>query len=103
MYQSGPIGLLPHVPRRLRMKSCGSITSQIGFEAALPVLRTPNSMRTTATYPFVADVAAIAGKVLRNEGAIDSGSVRARLKASWGGRDAVAVGSRKGIQTLRLF
>lgn len=69
----------------------------------VPDLRPVHLIALMATYPFFGDLAAAAGRMLRNEGAVDSMEVRSRLKARWGDRDSVGVATRKGILTLRSF
>lgn len=66
-------------------------------------LRPVHLIAVMATYPFFGDLAATVGRMLRNEGEVESVEVRSRLKAKWGDRDAVGVATRKGILTLRSF
>jgi hypothetical protein len=66
-------------------------------------LRPVHLIALMATYPFLGDLFAAAGRMLRNEGTVDSIEVRSRLKAKWGDRDSVGVATRKGILTLRSF
>jgi hypothetical protein len=71
------------------------------YEVADP--RPVHLVALMATYPFFGGLVAIAGRMLRNEGYVDSIIVRERLKGQWGDRDSVGVATRKGILTLRSF
>lgn len=66
-------------------------------------LRPVHLVALMATYPFFGGLVATAGRMLKNEGYVDSVIVRERLKGQWGDRDSVGVATRKGIQTLRSF
>ena len=66
-------------------------------------LRAMNLVALMATYPFVGDVMATVGRLLRADGQVDAAQLRERLKARWGDRDAVNVAERKCILTLRWF
>jgi len=66
-------------------------------------LRPVHLVALMATYPFFGDLVAAVGRMLRNEGHVDSLAVRARLKGQWGDRDSIGVATRKGILTLRSF
>lgn len=66
-------------------------------------LRPVHLVALMATYPFFGGLVATAGRMLRNEGYVDSITVRERLKGQWGDRDSIGVGARKGILTLRSF
>jgi hypothetical protein len=66
-------------------------------------LRPIHLLALMATYPFFADLAAVVGRMLRNDGRIDSTEVRSRLKAQWGDRESIGVATRKCLLTLRAF
>lgn len=54
-----------------------------------------------AVYPFLADAWAAVGREVLLQGEVPVASVRKRLEASWGQREAVRVGARAAIRTLR--
>ena len=54
-----------------------------------------------AVYPFLADAWAAVGREIQLQGEAHLGSVQKRLEANWGQREAVRVGARAAIRTLR--
>jgi len=56
-----------------------------------------------ATFPFAGVVAAIVGRQLHLEGAVDPRRVRAEARVSLGDRSSVDVGARKVVTTMRYL
>jgi len=71
--------------------------------ADVAALRPVHLVALMAMYPFFGDLVAAAGRMLKNDGHVDTGLLRDRLKSRWGDRDTIAVAARKGVQTLRSF